>query len=276
MESFSFLQISDHHLGDSHTHLHNGYATNFVFDLTLRQIAAAAHPVDFLLSTGDLVDPPTGVGYSHVRFSLGIENASLPPGPLAITRPGMPQLPFYCLPGNHDDRATMAQVLFGVEPRQTWNTTFTHKGVQFICLDWGAESQAAGSPEMWQFLEDALSRPMPAVLFSHHAVTPIGARWLDNFIAEDIDRFWEIVTGSRVRNKVLGILCGHTHITYDQVVENIPVLGLRSTCFTFALADHVQLVIDSPHYRLVNISAGALTSRIYEVPLPAAARIENP
>jgi hypothetical protein len=124
-------------------------------------------------------------------------------------------------------------------------------------------------------MRTALAKDMPSILVSHHAVTPIGARWLDNFIAEDIDRFWDIVTGSTVRSRVLGILCGHTHITYDKLVENIPVLGLRSTCYTFALSDKVQMVIDSPHYRLLTISGSTLTSHIFEVPLPASARVTN-
>ena len=273
MESFSFIQVTDHHLGDHPAHLHNGYPTNFIFEHTLHQIAAGGHSADFLISTGDVVDPPTADGYAQLRTCLGIENASTVPGPLQITKPGLPRLPFYCIPGNHDDRTVMAEVLFAAHPAGLVNTVFVHKGMQFICLDWGEGSQAASSPGFWAFLEKALSSSLPSILISHHAVVPVGTRWLDSFVAEDVGRFWEIVTSPGANSRVMGILCGHTHITYDKIVDNIPVLGLRSTCYTFALADHVQAVIDSPHYRLVTIKDGILTSRIYEVPIPSSARV---
>jgi Icc protein len=274
MQDFSFIQVTDHHLGDHPCHLRYGYATNYAFDLTLRHIAAGGYNSDFLLSTGDLVDPPTPSGYSYLRSLLGITGSSPAPGPLYVNIPGMPNQPFYCIPGNHDDRNAMGQVLFAAQAFPSFNVAFIHKGVHFICVDWGSAAQAHTSQDMLDFLRRSLALDLPALIISHHAVVPVGTHWLDQFVAKDIDRFWKIVTQPSVNSRILGILSGHTHLTYDQQVENIPVLGLRSTCYSFAQSESVQMVITNPHYRLVTIRDGVLSSRIVEVPLPIASRID--
>jgi Icc protein len=147
------------------------------------------------------------------------------------------------------------------------NVAFQHKGVQFICLDWGAQPKAVASPELFDFLSQALESELPSVILTHHHLVPIGSRWLDEFIADDIDQFWEIVTAPGVSHKVLGMICGHVHMTYEEQVAGIPVLGLRSTAFPFAHTDEPLRTLQPPHYRLVTIQDGILTSRIYEVPL---------
>jgi hypothetical protein len=67
------------------------------------------------------------------------------------------------------------------------------------------------------------------------------------------------------KQKVLGILCGHCHITYEDVYAGIPILGLRSTAFPFAKTDDPQVILAPPHYRYIHIHDGVLTSRVYEV-----------
>jgi len=82
-------------------------------------------------------------------------------------------------------------------------------------------------------------------------------------IADNVDRFWEAVCGS----SVIGIFCGHTHATYEAEVAGIPVFGLRSTAFQFTLQDKLFFCFSPPHYRLVTIHDGRLTTEIFEVPL---------
>jgi Icc protein len=186
------------------------------------------------------------------------------PGPLPISIEGLREFPMYFLPGNHDDRNSFFQYLFPQAlPMPLMNVVFVHKGVQFICLDWGAQSKAIAHLETLDFLARSLQTDLPSIILMHHHPVAIGSRWLDYFIADDIDRFWEIVTG---RN-VMGIFCGHVHITYDRVIENIPVFGLRSTAFPFALQDEPLLCLLPPQYRFVTIHNGVLTTRIFEVPL---------
>lgn len=186
------------------------------------------------------------------------------PGPLFISAEGLYEFPMYLLPGNHDDRNNFFKCLFPKSlPAPLMNVTFSHKGIQFICLDWGPHSKATAHLEMLDFLARSLETDAPSVILMHHHLVTIGSRWLDDFIADDIARFWEIATG----HNVLGIFCGHVHTTYERVVNDIPIFGLRSTAFPFVLQDEPLGCLLPPHYRLVTIQDGILTTRIFEVPL---------
>jgi hypothetical protein len=96
-------------------------------------------------------------------------------------------------------------------------------------------------------------------------VKKIGSRWLDDFLADNLDEFWEVVADPSVKEKVLAILCGHVHITYEDEYYGIPILGLRSTAYPFAKTDEIQIILAPPHYRYITIQNSILTSRIYKV-----------
>jgi Icc protein len=138
-----------------------------------------------------------------------------------------------------------------------------HKGVQFIFLDMGPEVKAKAHPETIAFLQLFLQKKMPAIVMLHHAVVPIGSAWLDAFIADDVDRFWQAVKG----REVIGVFCGHTHVTYEKEVGGIPVFGVRSTALPFVLQDEPLTALLPPHYRLVTVKDGVLSTRIFEVEL---------
>ena len=223
---------------------------------------------DFIVSTGDLVEPRSQQAYQFIRQMLSLRLVSDLPGPQPISIEGLQDFPMVFLPGNHDDREFFFSHLYRSVPHTSlMNVAFQHKGVQFICLDWGIQTKAVASPELFDFLRQALEVELPSVILTHHHLVPIGSRWLDKFIADDIDQFWEIVTAPGVSHKVLGMICGHVHMTYEEQVEGIPVLGLRSTAFPFAHTDEPLTILEPPHYRLVTIQDGILTSRVYEVPL---------
>ena len=130
-------------------------------------------------------------------------------------------------------------------------------------MDWGPESKAHWFPETKEFLVKALQADLPAVIVCHQHVKKIGSRWLDNFLADALDGFWDVVLSQKER--VLGILCGHVHITYEDEYGGVPIYGLRSTAFPFAKTDDPVVILAAPHYRYVRIQDGILTSRIYKV-----------
>lgn len=276
MSEFSFIQITDHHLGEGSGSLRHGFATNYAFFSVLRHIATyTAHKADFILSTGDMIDPPAESAHRYFAQALGIQEAAAAPGPLHITTQGLQDYPFYMIPGNHDDRQLMAQYFFPAGPGFEWmNTSFVHRGVQFICLDWGDSPKAAATPGMLAHLEKSLSSELPSIIVSHHAVTPLGIGWLDEFLADDVDSFWYTLSRPQAISKVLGVLCGHTHLTYEHVKFGIPVLGLRSTSYTFGAQQTPSYTLEPPQYRLLVVRNGELASHIYEVPLPQQGQLE--
>jgi 3',5'-cyclic-AMP phosphodiesterase len=264
--NFSFIQITDHHVTASETELLDGFLTGHALRTVLRHIAQnIGQHADFILSTGDLVENPSENAYQAFLQMLNARNtASEMPGPVFISAEGFQDFPMYLLPGNHDDRNNFFKCLFPKSlPRPLMNVAFTHKGIQFICLDWGPHSKAVAHPEMLSFLAQALEKDLPSIIVMHHQLVTIGSRWLDDLIADNVTQFWEIVTG----HNVLGIFCGHVHTTYERVVNNIPIFGLRSTALPFVLQDEPLACFLPPHYRLVTVQDGILTTRIFEVPL---------
>ena len=267
MSDFSFIQVTDHHLLESEEALRDGFCPGHAFRMVMRHISEhVADKVDFIISTGDLVEPETDANYQGALKLLGIHSSAALPGPQRINIEGLNNFPMYFLPGNHDDREMMTRHLFPASKApKLYNFAFEHKGVQFVFMDWGPESKAHLFPETREFLTQALKSELPSVIVCHQQVKRIGVRWLDNFLADNLNEFWGVVADPSVKENVLAILCGHMHITYEDQHKGIPILGLRSTAFQFAKTDEPTVILAPPHYRLVRIQDGILTSRIYKV-----------
>jgi 3',5'-cyclic-AMP phosphodiesterase len=264
--AFSFIQITDHHLCESEAHLRLGFSPAYAFRTVLRHIAEhVADRADFIISTGDLIEPSTDQAYQTLRQMLDVKDqAPAAPGPYAVSIEGLRHFPLYFLPGNHDDREVFCRNLFPqMAPAPLLNASFMHQDIQFICLDWGAEAKGVIYPETLDFLKRALHNSMPSIVIMHHHLAPLGRQWIDDFVPAEAARFWEAVAGQNV----LGIFCGHAHTTYELTVKDIPVFGLRSTAFPFAPLDEVVMCLLPPHYRLVTVQDGRLHTQIFEVPL---------
>jgi 3',5'-cyclic-AMP phosphodiesterase len=265
MTDFSFIQITDHHLLEAEEALRDGFCPGHAFRMVMRHISQnLADKVDFIISTGDLVEPETDANYQGAMKLLGINSSAALPGPQHINIEGLKDFPMYFLPGNHDERALMTKYLFPESSApKLYNFTFEHKGVQFVFMDWGPESKAHLFPETKEFLAKALQVELPSVLVMHQHVKKIGSRWLDNFLADNLDEFWDVILPSK--EKVLGILCGHVHITYEDEYGGVPIYGLRSTAYPFAKTDDPVVILAAPHYRYVHVHDGVLTTRVYKV-----------
>jgi Icc protein len=263
--ALSFVHITDHHLRHSEALLTRGYSTAHAFRTVLRDIAEqVGDRADFLVMGGDLVAEGTDAEYETLRAMLDLKVVAPAPGPQLMTAEGLRDFPVYFLPGNHDDRSSFFRHLFrDTPPMPLLNVAFERDGVQFICVDWGIDAKAVAYPEMLDFLARSLQTALPSVILTHHHVAPTGYRWLDDMLADNLGRFWDLLAG---RN-VLAIFSGHVHATYEVQRRGIPVYGLRATTFQFALQDKELFCLLPPHYRYVSIDNGLLTTRIFEVRL---------
>ena len=70
------------------------------------------------------------------------------------------------------------------------NASFEHKGVQFLCLDLSPETKGDMSDETFGFLSAHLTGE-PTIILTHHPLVKVGAKWLDKYLADNLDRFWE-------------------------------------------------------------------------------------
>jgi 3',5'-cyclic AMP phosphodiesterase CpdA len=269
MTDFAFVQITDHHLPEQESDLPRGFSPAYALRAVLRHIAQnTALQAEFILSTGDLVDPATPQAYQNLCQMLQLQPGQSPPGPGRVTIEGLQDQAIYFMPGNHDDRPLFQKYLFsqaGADP--LINASFQHKGIQFVCLDMGVEAKATLYPQTVEYLAQALSAGLPTIVVTHHHVLPVGARWLDEFIAKDIDQFWRLLTAPAHQENILGVISAHTHITYEKSVEGIPVFGVRSTAFPFAPTDEPLLTLLPPNYRLFEVKDGKLISQVFEVKL---------
>jgi len=257
-----FAQITDHHLAEGD--LLWGYSTWHALRSVLRHIADHAGPLDCIVSTGDLTEHASEAEYQIFLDLTGAQPAGAYPGPLIARGQGLPGVPLYALPGNHDARPSMVRSLFPASaPAERLNARFERSGVRFVCVDWGPANKAEAPPDLPGFLDAALDGT-PAVILMHHHVAPLGHARLDALLPDDVAAFAERIAG----RGVLAILSGHTHATFERELAGVPVLGLRSTCFQFAPIDGPLLrCLQPPHYRIVTIEGGALRSEIVEVPL---------
>lgn len=260
--SVRFVQITDHHVAEGD--LLWGYSTWHALRSVLRHIAANAGPLDFVVSTGDLVEHASDAEYRRFLDLIGAQPAGASPGPLLAYGEGLPGVPFYALSGNHDARPAMLRNLFPASPpAERLHGSFERGGVRFVCVDWGPANKAESTPELPGFLDAALDGT-PAVLLMHHHVVAMGHSRIDALIPDDVDAFAARIAG----RGVLAILSGHTHATFERELAGIPVLGLRSTCFQFAPIEGPLLrCLQPPHYRVVTVENTTLTSQIVEVPL---------
>ena len=265
--SFSFIQITDHHLCESAEQLTFGYSTDYAFRTVLRHIAEYnAARADFIVCTGDLVNTGTDAEYQRARRVLGLSEASAPPGPQYANGEGLRDMPMYFLPGNHDPREVFMRNMFPmpgltVEPPAHLNYAFTHKGMQFVCIDWGEGNKACLYSHMLEFLNNQLANNVPTIILTHHALTPVGIPRLDAFVPDNISQFAAVIS----ERNVIALYHGHFHATYESSIAGIPVYGLSSTTFSFAAdGDKTLFVLRPPHYRIVTVDGPNVSSEIIE------------
>lgn len=263
---FSFVQITDHHLGESDEDRPHGYPAGETFRAVMDNISQeCAGEIDFIVSTGDLVNRPTEDAYRYLKDVLNLSPADCLSCPHTIRYGRLWDFPMYLLPGNHDERALFFRCLFSGAADGWFNTSFVHKGVRFVCLDWGAFERGEMIDGTLAFAERVLRADEPSILLTHHNIVPVGAAWLDRYIPDGIEAFYDVLRGKRV----LAILCGHLHSSYEREWEGVPVWGLRSTAFQFRFEGRPVLSLQPPHFRVVTVGAdGGLETRVVEVPLP--------
>src|SRR5512133_3888182 len=131
MTNFAFIQITDHHLLESEDALREGFCPGHALRMVMRHIAEhVADSADFIISTGDLVEPETDATYQCAVKLLGLNSPAALPGPQKVNVEGLSDYPMYFLPGNHDSRELMTHYFFPDSQAPTlYNFTFVHKDV---------------------------------------------------------------------------------------------------------------------------------------------------
>ncbi|NJK59086.1 MAG: phosphodiesterase [Oscillatoriales cyanobacterium SM2_1_8] len=232
---FWLAQLTDLHLFDDPAQRLRGVCTEETFERTLA--AAVAQKPDALVLTGDLTQHGGAIAYGRLRAKLQATG-----------------IPAYCLPGNHDDPATMAQHLQG-------------EGVFLTGTDWGPwrlvllDSTVPGrvggylAPGALDLLGRSLAAARWAVVALHHPVWPVGTDWMDVLALENAADFWQVCQ-SQVATRL--VLQGHAHQAFETTqtwpTHTVTCCVTPSTCVQFRPRTPT-LEVDShgPAYRWVGL-----------------------
>jgi Icc protein len=206
-------QVTDTHLEQQHGGRLLGMDTDASLVHVLDLVRAGAP--DVVLATGDLANHGTDEAYARVRGhfeSLGV--------------------PWFWLPGNHDDPGAMMRGLGAGVPMAR---SVVAGDWQLVLLDSTVPGQVGGRLGAGELaLLDALleRREAPhALVCLHHQPVPIGCAWLDEQRVEDGHAFLAVLARHPC---VRAVVWGHVHQEFDEHRGAIRLLASPSTCIQFA------------------------------------------
>ena len=184
--------------------------------------ALSPHP-DLVIVTGDLV----------ARERLDHYQA------LAVVLGGL-EMPFYVIPGNHDDRVLMREV-FGEADYFPTSGEFLHYTVEdfdlrLIALDTHDPGESSGllCQARLDWLEQRLAEApnRPTLIAMHHPPFETGIREFDNIGLAGREAFGEIISQN---SQVQAIACGHVHRDIVTSWCGVLVAVTPSTGYQYAL-----------------------------------------
>ena len=183
---------------------------------------------DLAVLTGDLIQDDSAEAYGHFRDLL----------------PAL-GLPVYCVPGNHDVRALMQEVLDG--PPFHYCATVEAADWRIIGIDSCATGRAGGNigPAELARLDSEIagSRAANIMVCLHHPPVAMGSKWLDSVGLDNGDEFLQHITAS---GKVRLAIFGHVHQPYDAIHGGVRIIGTPSTCRQFTPRSDTFAVDDNP------------------------------
>lgn len=200
------------------------YTTHAAAQAMVREINNLPARVDFVLHTGDVFNDPT----SADDYDLVAELFA----PI--------KYPLYYLPGNHDDTASLQQVLLGRDSAQPFDYEFEMNGVHIVCLDSNDRTGQYPAHSGW-LNDDQLTRleticaaadTRPLVVALHHPPFVIDSPPLDSLRLYNGDALHKILLNAR--DRLRGVYFGHIHHPVDVWQDGILYSSAASGWYQFA------------------------------------------
>jgi 3',5'-cyclic AMP phosphodiesterase CpdA len=215
--SFSFVQISDSHIGFSKEGINADVTATLQQAIT--RINGLPQPPDFILHTGDL----THLSAAEEFDTLG-----------EVLKSAKTQQIFF-VPGEHDvtgDNGKLYRERFGKNSKGSGWYSFEHRGVHFVALVNVVDIQQNGlgalGEEQLEWLEDDLkgrSAETPIVVFAHIPLWEVYPQW-----------GWGTKDGAQALSYLkrfgsVTVLNGHIHQTMKKVEGSVTFHTAMSTAF---------------------------------------------
>jgi len=237
-QRFRLVQITDSHLFADLTHIFDGLNTYETLKDVVELARRQQDNIDCLICTGDLTQDTSLEAYRHFQEAMSPFTA--------------PQL---WIPGNHDIRSHMQQVLGA-------DSISLKRSVQLgnwriIMLDSSVEGQVYGLLDQKELadldieLADSQRDGSNALVCVHHNCLPVKAAWLQQHCLKNSDELFSILDSySHVR----GVVYGHIHQEFEAERNGVKILAAPSTCIQFHPTND-DFMIDNAHpgYRWIDL-----------------------
>jgi len=192
---------------------------------------------DLVALTGDVVQDDTARAYQHCRALLE---------PIG--------LPVLCLPGNHDVRPLMREVLCSTPFRYLENVGIADWLLVPVdsCAEGRHDGEIAATElgRLARTLESATAQHVLVLL--HHPPLEMGSEWLDSYGLANRDAFVDCVKAS---DRVRAVVFGHVHQAWHSTCGAIEVIGTPSTCSQFTPGSREFEIDDKPPgYRRIELN----------------------
>ena len=220
-------QITDLHVTRADELLSGRVDTRTALAACLARLTSLSPRPDAVLVTGDLTETATDGESAFLVAALD----------------GL-GLPYYVVPGNHDDRAAMRRAFPGMSMGQP-DAPFCYAvdkpewPLRLIGLDSTVPRHSEGElcPARLTWLADELGQATadrPALIFMHHPPFRTGIAPMDACgILDGLPAFRDLVTDHT--DRIAAILCGHVHRVIHAAIGGVPVLLAPSSAHQITL-----------------------------------------
>lgn len=230
-------QITDCHLMACAEATVSGVNVLHTLQQVIQTVVEQPEPLDLMVLTGDLTHHGEEAAYR-----------------LLLDQFASVSIPYYWLPGNHDQNAAMLRV--GPEEHlRTKQILLPHW--QVLLVDSHVDGEVGGlvSQSELTWLATAL-REYPtlfAAVFVHHHLLPVGSKWLDAQRIANAEQLLALFDNT----PQLRLVCnGHVHQEWSQQRAQYWLLSSPSTCVQFRRnSDSFALEDSLPGYRRLTLYA---------------------
>ena len=179
---------------------------------------------DLVLATGDLVQSGSKAQYDRLKEILDLL-----------------EIPYFLIPGNHDNRTCLKAVFDNHKYLQT-DDEFCHYVIEdyplrLIALDSSEPGRVGGKmcQKRYAWLRDRLSfaSNTPTLLFLHHPPFATGLPLFDDYGFSQVEQLQEIIT----RNpQIVKVISGHLHRAIETKIGNSSVSVCPATAYIYSLS----------------------------------------
>lgn len=202
-----FIQITDCHLFSTKPGKLLGMDTQSSLNAVLDRLHSEQAAFDFFLCTGDLSQDASLESYQYLKDLIG--------------KDGKEQ---FWIPGNHDHRPTMLQVVS--EDKEM--LPVIKKGLwQIILLDSQIPGAVGGNfaDSQLTLLKNALEadKTSHTLITMHHHPRPMGCKWLDTQQIRNSQAFLDLIAQY---DNVRVVLWGHVHQDSDNTIDGVRYISI--------------------------------------------------